>query len=260
MESIKDILQSCSSITLEEMDSVKFMNRIDRKYVFHSSLISEIVKSAAASYRVLQIDEKRSFTYNTTYFDTETCDMYYQHTQGKLNRQKLRMRVYEITGTSFLEIKMNTNKGRTIKERIKTWDKEGVVVETDDFLKERLPFDVTSLKPVLYTSFNRITLVSTVFKERITIDFNLAFESIDGKKVSLPHIGIAETKNDSHSNNTPIVNILKKNHICSMSFSKYCIGSALLNENFKKNIFKPQLLLIEKLKKNNELNNNLILS
>ena len=248
-QKLNNILNTFSPITLCEMDSVEFMNRVDSKYVFHASLIPTLLNEASTHYQVLEIDQKRLFNYNTTYFDTELHDMYNMHIQGKLNRQKLRMRIYEITGTSFLEIKVNTNKGRTIKERIKTWDSAGTVIETDDFIKTKLPFPIDSLKPAITNHFKRITLVSVKSRERLTLDFDLGFEDTAGNRKNLLHIGIAELKRDSRSGNSRIIDILRSQHIHSMAFSKYCIGSALLNADFKRNILKPQLLLIEKLQK-----------
>jgi len=248
MTSFSGILQSFQPISLNEMDEVELMNRVDKKYVFHSSLLPTLLSEFLPYYRILEIEGKREFAYNTTYFDTETCEMYHQHSQGKLNRQKLRLRLYEITGTSYLEVKINNNKGRTIKERIKTWDPTGTVIETEDFLREQVPFDIASLKPALYTFFKRITLVSGEFKERVTLDFDIRFEVPGGKAISLPYLSIAETKNDAHSHHTPMMDAMKKYHVLPMSFSKYCVGSALLNDSFKKNPFKPQLLKIEKLK------------
>ena len=42
------------------------------------------------------------------------------HQNKKLNRYKIRQREYLISDISFFEIKFKSNKGRTIKKRIKT--------------------------------------------------------------------------------------------------------------------------------------------
>ena len=57
-------------ITLEEMDTVKLMNRMDTKYIFHSGRLSGILEKASEFYRILSIEDNRIFRYNSLYFDS----------------------------------------------------------------------------------------------------------------------------------------------------------------------------------------------
>ena len=52
------ISREFSPITLEEMDSVKLLSRMDTKFVFTSSLLSAVLKELSQSYSVLEINGK----------------------------------------------------------------------------------------------------------------------------------------------------------------------------------------------------------
>ena len=116
---IQNILNSFGPISLEEMDSIRLMNRMDTKYVFSAGLLPLILDTLTASYKILEIEQKRDLLYHSRYLDTEEMLFYLQHVTGKLARHKIRFRKYESTGTTFLEIKRKTNKNRTVKWRIR---------------------------------------------------------------------------------------------------------------------------------------------
>ena len=94
MHDLDKTLSSFQSISLEEMDNVKLMNRTDTKFVFSSSFLIEILNGLSDRYRVLEIEGKKESLYNTVYFDTEQLKFYTEHHNGKLNRHKVRMRKY----------------------------------------------------------------------------------------------------------------------------------------------------------------------
>ena len=101
---IKSILHSATAITLEEMDSVKLLNRIDRKYVLHISRLASVLQNVLGDYRVLDINGTRVFSYNTLYFDTPDFQFYKDHRNGLNNRIKVRCRQYIDNNLSFFEI------------------------------------------------------------------------------------------------------------------------------------------------------------
>ena len=88
-------LAALESVTLEEMDAVKLMNRIDSKYLTNEATLVKILEDAAASgYRALSIDGKKISGYNSVYYDTPALRMYYDHRNKHLVRQKVRTRCY----------------------------------------------------------------------------------------------------------------------------------------------------------------------
>ena len=117
MERINSILQEFSPISLAEMSEVRLMNRIDTKYVTTLPCLARLLEMAGEEYLVQETDGLRDMPYNTCYFDTTDCDMFAQHQRGRKARQKIRLRMYETSGTAFLEIKNKNNRGRTDKKR-----------------------------------------------------------------------------------------------------------------------------------------------
>lgn len=236
-------------VTLEEIDSVKFMNRIDTKYIFQAARIPDIFELLPSDYHVLEIGGKRQFRYATTYLDTPDLCFYSQHVTGKLGRYKVRVRSYETGDVSFLEVKKKTNKGRTVKSRIKTNETDDETSEENlDFLREKIPMELDNLSPVLTNDFSRITFVNFRTSERITFDFNLSFTGNNGGFINMPYLAIAEIKHDRSTHASPFVMAMKKMGIRQMGFSKYCVGLALLYDVPKKNMIKQKILILNKLK------------
>jgi hypothetical protein len=230
------------------MDRVELMDRRETKYMLSSKRLAEILERASQYYQILEIDQIRSFVYHTTYLDTCDYQFYNHHACGKLNRFKVRYRVYESTGGSYLEIKCKSNKMRTIKWRIKNkLQKNNFDPQAETFLAKYLGPD-KCIQPVLDNWFNRITLVGIGFNERVTLDFNLSFSEIDGKKIELPYLAIAEIKYEKSVILSPFYKLLKELRIRPSGFSKYCMGNILLNNTRRTNIFKSKLLTLEKIK------------
>ncbi|NJK93592.1 MAG: polyphosphate polymerase domain-containing protein [Bacteroidales bacterium] len=244
---IKDILNSYTPISLKEMDSVALMNRIDTKYVFNILLLPELLKESAVFFQVLEIAGERMFAYNTTYYDTSGYSLFNNHLRGRLNRHKVRHRIYESTGVSYLEIKFKSNKNRTIKWRIKNEMNGHFDDKATSFLMEYTHMDAQSLIPVITNRFNRITLVSIENKTRITLDFGLSFKGSDMKNKELPYLAIAEVKQDGNNNHNPFVHLLRKRGIRQAGFSKYCMGSAMLYDIPRKNSLKPKFLQLKRI-------------
>lgn len=248
MISIDSHIEAFDSISLEEMDSVALMNRVDTKYLVPASLASEFLSGVEENYSALTIGAKRLFQYKTVYFDTPDKQMLHEHLRGKLNREKVRAREYVGTDSRFLEVKFKTNKGRTIKTRIqKTGDLTTIDPLESGFLKNESGYANQELSPAISVSFKRVTLVSKELTERITLDFGLTFQSEEGEK-TVDNLVIVEMKRDSQQASDSIAaRKLKDLSAHPSSMSKYCIGMVLLNETGKYNRYKPKLLKLNKL-------------
>lgn len=235
-------------ISLDEMDSVKLMNRTDTKFAFNGNLLPEILKDCGTQYRILEINGKRFASYRTLYFDTADHRLYLDHHQGKPTRYKVRIRNYVESGLFYLEVKVKS-KGRTIKSRIKLKEFELNLGERSrQFLKETTGEDIP-LVPVLWNGFNRITLVNRLEKERLTIDFGLSFEDINGHRADVGSLVIAEVKQENRNRSSRIIQILRKYGIRESGLSKYCLGSVLTEPLLKYNNFKQKVLFIQKITK-----------
>ena len=262
-----EILNHYEPITLEEMKDIRLMNRIDTKFVTTVPMLKRLLEMAKDDYYVQETGGLRISPYYTLYFDTDDCAMYNRHEVGHLSRQKIRIRSYVDAGLNFLEVKTKNNHGRTKKKRIAMeqfdalnpshdihFERQNAEYEAyDDFIRQWLRYDPTTLTSQLENRFDRITLVNKGKTERLTIDLNLRFHNIttDGRR-SMGDIVIIELKRDGNQP-SPILGLLLDLRIHPHGFSKYCIGSALTNESLRRNRIKPRLRSIEKIAKQQQL-------
>ncbi|PCJ86399.1 MAG: transporter [Flavobacteriales bacterium] len=247
MENIEQIITKFEPISLEEMDSVRLLNRTDTKYLMSIEQMLKALEDMAAFYRILEIEKKRTNNYQTLYFDTPDFRFYHSHHNGKLNRRKVRFRKYLDSDLCYLEIKFKNNKERTIKKRTKAADFESVLSEkSKKFIEANSPISTQNLEPKLQNQFTRLTFVHKTAKERLTIDLRLKFKT-ELNNSDLSNIVIAELKQEKQSSRSDFINVMRKYHIRPMRISKYCIGTALLNKDLKINGFKPKLLALKKI-------------
>ena len=249
---LNNALNQLTPISLKELDRVKLQDRTDTKFVFNANLLPIILNEISDFYSILEIDGKRTNSYKTLYFDTKNLKSYLQHHNGKANRIKVRFRKYIESDLNFLEVKYKNNKGRTIKARSKVTSIEKELTEfSKKFIHQNSYafFNKEDVVPVLWNNFTRLTLAHKTLNERLTIDLNLGFESFnDNTTKNINHIIIAEVKQEKASVNSDFIRVIRKQHIRKSSMSKYCVGTALLNENLKQNNFKERILKINKLK------------
>ncbi|MBL4668243.1 MAG: polyphosphate polymerase domain-containing protein [Flavobacteriales bacterium] len=247
---LNNVLKTLDPISLKEMDRVKLQNRTDTKFVFNTNLLPIILNDIKKFYSILEIKDKRTNSYQTLYYDTKELKSYIQHHNGKANRIKIRFRKYVESDLNYLEIKFKNNKGRTIKSRTKTSNIETELSQVSKkFIEQHSFYNGNEVIPVLWNNFTRLTLVHKTKNERLTIDLNLGFKSfLDNTEKEIPHIIIAEVKQEKASGNSDFIKAIRKYHIRKSSMSKYCVGTALLNKSLKQNNFKERILKINKLK------------
>ena len=245
-----ELLNTFAPISLEQMSSVKLMNRTDTKFVTTKERLQQLLKMALQDYYIQEIDGQRNLEYDTTYFDTRNFDMYCQHQYNHANRQKIRFRTYCISGLQFMEVKTKNNHGRTKKKRIEVKDMNVNETEKRDFLSQNLHYSVDSLQPALNNHFSRITLVNKAKTERLTIDSQLSFHNlVNGEYKDMGNLVIIELKRDGRVP-SPVLEMLRQLHIHPHGFSKYCMGSALTNPQLPCNRFKRKLIEIKKIVNN----------
>ena len=248
---IRGILSGMHCITLDEMDSIKLMNRVDTKFLTDLETLGEILRRAAPLYRVLETGGDRVAEYDTLYYDTDGYRMYLDHHQRRLNRRKVRTRTYLTSGDTYLEIKRKNNRGRTRKKRIPLPADEFSSFSGNrtaaEFISSLTEFEAGALTPSTRTSFSRITLVNNARTERLTIDSGLEFENFrTGLKSGLSDAVIVELKQDGYCS-SDIRKILLDLRVKPVRVSKYCIGTVLTVPEIKKSRFITKIRTIEKL-------------
>ncbi|MCQ2264129.1 MAG: VTC domain-containing protein [Bacteroidales bacterium] len=248
---LDDLLQDFQTISLEEMKSVKLMNRVDSKYLVTLSQLPEILSQLKSDYLAQARNGKKYAHYQTLYYDTPDVQMYVAHQDGKLTRQKLRARIYCETQECFCEIKNKNNKKRTKKKRtqlpIEAYDNMLTNETARAFVTDKLHYHVENLMPQVENSFDRITLVNNQRTERLTIDSHIAFHNrVTGISNSIPELVIIELKQDG---NCPsfFKKLLENMRIRPKRVSKYCLGTVLTRPDAKMNRYKRKLRYINRL-------------
>ena len=246
MKAINNILSSFDPISLNQMDEVKLMNRTDTKFVFEYSLLEKVMEEIKSHYYVLDIDGVRLNAYRSLYFDTEDFKFYFEHHNGKKNRNKVRYREYIDSGLCFLEVKKKNNKGKTIKERIRVAKIPASLTEEGNRFVHQIMGRYDALVAKHWNKFSRITLVNKHIKERLTIDVGITFEA-EQRHSQLDNIVIAEVKQEKVNYASTFMRVIKKHGVRPFRISKYCMATASLFPKLKNNNFKPKFLKINKL-------------
>lgn len=247
---ILDIVNRMPSISLQEMNEVRLMNRIDTKYLVTSQQLLAILQGVHERYYAQEVDGKRLSPYRTVYYDTPELTMFTIHHDKHLVRDKVRVRTYVDSELTFCEVKHKTNKGRTKKKRIQVTSLPNITdsPEAAVFLAENQPYPVRSLQPTLETVFDRITLVNFEKTERLTIDCNLRFSNlVTNTHGSMDDLVVMELKQDGRARSL-FKEVLLELRIKPFKISKYCIGICMTRPEVRQNRFKVKLRRINKLK------------
>ncbi len=247
-----NVLDQMAPIGLDDMKAVRLMNRVDQKYMASASQLEALLSRIADRYYVQHIEGNPLAPYRTLYFDTDGLDMYTMHHNQRLTRQKLRVRTYRSTDTTYFEIKNKDNKKKTRKVRIpidvSRFDDCLAVPEVAAFVDTNTPYPVASLHPCLENRFERITLVDKGMSERVTIDRGITFcNRATDRNADIGQLLVIEVKHEVGAPASDIERALHELHVLPRRMSKYCIGTALTDPAAKYNRFKPKLLYISKI-------------
>lgn len=249
-----------SPISLDEMDGIRLMERTDTKFVTTERKAFGLLREMRNYYYVQEIEGRREAAYYTLYFDTKDCKMFRAHHNGKLTRQKLRIRSYVDSNLYFLEVKTKDNHGRTGKQRMEMDNfaprhcngfEEACgsqALQCEDFLKGKLWYDYSLMEGKIENNFSRVTLVDKRKTERLTIDTGISFHNlVNGAHLSLEGLAIIELKRQGHSP-SQILGALRRHRIMPMGFSKYCIGMAMTDQDLRRNLLLPVISRVEKIR------------
>jgi len=248
-------LYSMTPIELGDMDCIRLMNRTDTKYLTDMKTLPAILeKLENIGYYVFEIFGDRIHEYRSMYYDTPDLQMYLDHHNRRLVRQKLRTRCYVSSGRTFVELKLKNNHGRTKKKRLEIPHEEYAVEsfknpEVLSWLEERMGCSLDNVSPALETTFSRITLVNPDMTERSTIDFDLCFHNErTGLSADMGRLVIIEVKQDGNTP-SPMREILLNSRVKPFRISKYCIGTAMTDPFVRSGRFKQKLMMINKMEK-----------
>ncbi|MGL5889017.1 MAG: VTC domain-containing protein, partial [Bacteroidia bacterium] len=149
----------------------------------------------------------------------------------------------------FFEVKHKNNKGRTLKNRVKTQALPGDIdPKSENLLNTTAGFQPGDLEPKLWVNYTRVTLVNRFEEERLTIDLDMEVKDENGSK-RFDTLVIVEAK-QAKAMDTAFVKLLREQRIRQGGMSKYCIAVAELNEHVRKNNFKEGLITLNKITSN----------
>lgn len=228
------------------------LERLDNKYVVRAPVLARAVHQLAQHFDILEIDGRRSFGYDTCYFDDPERQCYFDHHRGRRQRVKVRVRRYADADLCFVEVKLKDRRGITVKKRLPydpakygTLDEGALAhVEAAHRALYGRPLQRT-LEPVLEMSYRRVTLVAHDGGERLTIDSDIRFlgsadDGDAGMRRTDGDVFIVETK--SGNGNGVADAILRGLHQHPTSgCSKYCVGMSLTGAVGRYNRFRPAL-------------------
>ena len=243
----QDLLNDFETISLDELDKVRLLDRQDTKFVFNQAQLPWILERIKPFYRILEINDSSVFRYDNTYFDTDELLFYKQHHNENRNRFKVRFRKYSSSSKFFFEIKIKNNKNRTVKKRLPLDEINKCLGEQEKkMVSEIIGLSANQLNPILDIQFSRITLADKNFNERLTIDTNLS--ALNGTTSRIfDQLVISEIKQKKYNSKSDFIQILRNFKIPEMRFSKYCMGMMNVHKEIKHNRFKPKLLQINKI-------------
>lgn len=217
----------------ELLERRALLDRIDRKFVASRVQLEGLLARLGAGYHVLGSAGSGQVwaRYETCYYDTDSLDAFHEHLRGRRPRYKIRVRKHVDRKRAFLEIKRKNLGERTAKHRLeRDYESDELSPAELEFIRQRTPFDVTRLRPSVWTNFQRATFLGTETDERLTIDLGLVFAR-NGEERPEHELVIIELKQPRCSHASPVDRLLHDLGVRERSMSKYCAGVASLHED-----------------------------
>lgn len=223
-------------ISLSDLIAVAALQtRIDRKYLVTPQQLAGVLARVPHEARVLDIDGRREFAYETVYFDTADRVSYLGAAYWRPLRFKVRTRTYVDSNTCQLEVKVRDRRGRTVKHRIahSPARRRELDAAARGYLRQFRDVEpvLADLAPVLTTAYPRTTF--TIDQTRMTIDQHVTCTSIDGRRAVLSGVVVVETKSGAQP--SKFDRLLWSEGIRPRTVSKFGVGLAVLEPGLPSN-------------------------
>ena len=226
-------------VALDELNAAAaLLTRTDRKYFVPSQLVGPLV-AALDGVRALQIDGRRSFAYDSVYFDTPDLFAYRAHLQRRRKRYKVRTRSYLDSRDCLLEVKLKGARGSTVKQRLRYAfaDRDQLTADGLGFVRRTLHdayrLAPPPLRPVLRTSYRRTTLLAPDGATRLTCDAGLLCLGGGRAASGLSDHVLVEVKSATAIASAD--RVLHRMGLRPAVVSKYCVAVAMLYPGFRSN-------------------------
>ena len=228
-------------ISLDELNALaELQTRVDRKYFVPADAFQRLITELTGQLSVLHIDGRRTFGYESVYFDTPQLTTYKAHVQRRRQRFKARTRTYTDTGLCMFEVKLVGARGETVKERVKH-PAELRNILTPDALRHlnttlRKAYGhgpPPGMRAVLTTTYRRVTFVTRDGLVRLTCDVGLICRNGRNQvRDTGTHI-LVESKSAGQDGGPD--EILRDLGVRPVSVSKYAVGIGALHPELPSN-------------------------
>jgi hypothetical protein len=230
------------TVTLAQVvEMADLQTRVDRKYLVPDHVFARFASIMQGHFAVLEMQDRRLFSYESVYFDTSALQAYHQHAHGRRRRFKVRTRAYLDSTECVLEVKTEGGRGETVKERCPyvMTDRHRLTEPARDFASARIgdPAAVADLGAVISTAYRRATLVDPRSGSRLTCDVDMVFDVVGrphGARREGPCDMVlieSKTVGEAATADTVLWRLGQR----PVSLSKYCVGMALVRPELPAN-------------------------
>ena len=246
------LLNDIRVIQYEEWKAVPVKRPHSVKYILNVQSLDRVLESAGYEYLLMKQTEEMLSQIGLIYYDTEDLRFFRDHMHGKQERCKIRTRIMLGPNRQILEIWKRNNKGKMMKYKLPM---VGETTETADdpasLFRMHAGLVPEELRATVVLFFNRMVLVSPDFTEKITIDRNLTYIPVTNgpPPIQLSGLALVEIRKP-FSEFTFFENALKSVYVKRLAVSKYCLGIVMTHPGVKTNSYKPVLLNIDKIIRN----------
>lgn len=225
-------------VGLDELDATAaLLDRRERKYVVPRAGAEALVAAVGDAGRVLEVEGRRAFRYESVYFDTPELVCFQATARRRPRRFKVRTRTYADAGLCQLEVKQRDRVGRTVKHRVPhaAGDRRRLTGTARRYVAtfEAVAPHLDALRPVLTTTYLRSTLLLPAAGARVTLDLGLECRDEHGGRLRLADRVLVETKSPGPP--TPVDRWLWRAGHRPVAVSKYGTGLAALHPELSAN-------------------------
>lgn len=229
--SLDRALPSFQLATIEQLQSRALLTRFEDKFILPVALLSEFLVDMALHYLRIPLSSSCEMEdYETVYFDTQDMQLYRHGQRVPSQRQKVRLRRYRQRRCCFLEVKSKDNKGTTRKVRtVHDYCDDSLTLSDREFVHQQLFVPKPELFPQATVRYKRLSCLSTVSMERITVDCSLQYLQAMGS-MNLSGAVIVESKRSDRTQPSFAQSWLQEHGIFPSVFSKFKTGLWLRGE------------------------------
>ncbi|MDN5767322.1 MAG: polyphosphate polymerase domain-containing protein [Humibacillus sp.] len=231
----------CAALTTTSLEHIiataDLQTRVDRKYLVPPAVFAEFLARLNGRMKVLDIDGRRLFEYESVYFDTPELLAYHQHVGGRRRRFKVRTRTYVDSAESMLEVKTAGGRDETVKDRhpYQLGERYELTPQAREVVGGRLGDTAVAerLELSLVSRYHRATLVEPATGSRLTCDVDLDFEDPERRQAGPDGLVLIESKTSGAASLADRT-LWRLGHRPA-TVTKYCVGLALLHPGLRAN-------------------------